>query len=225
MPIRIVPLITNQFYHLFNRGINKQSIFLESRDYSRAVQAFEFYSFAEPVSRFSKFLQLPKENREKLWQEMRKGKRLVEIISYCLMPNHFHFLLKQIQNGGISKFLRLFEDSYTRYFNTKYEKFGPILQGQFKAVRIEDDNQLLHLSRYHHLNPYTSYLVKDFVSCENYLWSSFPEYLGKTKISICQKEIIMANFKDPTDYQKFVLDQADYQRELDGIKHFLLEET
>lgn len=223
MPARIIPLVNDEFYHLFNRGINKQPIFLNARDYSKAIETFEFYSSIEPIASFSKFLKLAREEREKLWQEMRKGKHLVEIISYCLMPNHFHFLLKQIEDGGISKFLRLFQDSYTRYFNTKYERFGPILQGQFKAVRIESDNQLLHLSRYLHLNPYTSYLVKDFASCENYPWSSFAEYLGKTKTNLCRKEIILGNFKNIADYQKFVSDQADYQRELNQIKHLALE--
>lgn len=152
-----------------------------------------------------------------------EGKRLIEFVCFCFMSNHFHFLLKQSKDNGISKFMGQFENSYTRYFNTKYNKNGPILQGRFKAVMVEDDYQLLHLSRYIHLNPYSSFVVKNLADLESYPWSSLPEYLGKTEREICNKEIILSNFKTIEDYQQFVFDQADYQRNLEKIKHLLLE--
>lgn len=224
MPVRLVPLITDEYYHIFNRGINKQPIFLGIGDYHRVIDILEFYSFASSKLRFSKFILLPKEERTSLWETIKKeNKRLVDIICYCIMPNHFHFLLRQREEGGISKFMAKLQNSYTRYFNTKHGKIGPILQGQFKAVRIEDDNQLLHVSRYIHLNPYTSFVVKGLDDLEHYLWSSFPEYIGERNTSICSKEIILANFKDSRDYKRFVFDQADYQRRLKEIKHLSLE--
>lgn len=149
--------------------------------------------------------------------------KLVDIICFCLMPNHFHLLLNQLKDNGISKFMANLQNSFTRYFNTKHERIGHLLQGQFKAVLIEDDNQLLHVSRYIHLNPYSSYVVKDLESLEQYLWSSFPEYLGKVAAEICNKEIILSQFKDKKDYKKFVFDQADYQRRLEEIKHLVIE--
>lgn len=225
MPARIIPLVTGEFYHIFNRGINKQPIFLTTKDYFRAIEVLEFYSFATAKLRFSKFLLLPQEERRRLWEKLRKeGEKLVEFISFSLMPNHFHFLLVQRQESGISKFMRYLQDSYTRYFNTRHKKFGPILQGQFRAVRVEDENQLLHLSRYIHLNPYSSFVVKDPKQLETYPWSSLPEYLGRTKTNICNKQIILSNFKSLQDHQKFIFDQADYQRRLEEIKYLLLEE-
>lgn len=163
-----------------------------------------------------------------------KRKFLVEMIAFCLMPNHFHLLLKQVQENGISAFTGNFTNSYTRYFNTKQKRIGPLFQGKFKAVRVETNEQLLHLSRYIHLNPYSSYLIKTLDKLENYPYSSFSEYLYPKKIFNCEKEIIFHDFKDVSSYKrslqvsetykKFILNQADYQRRLQTVKHLALEE-
>lgn len=116
-----------------------------------------------------------------------------------------------------------FQNSYARYFNTKSKRISPLWQGQFKAVRIEDDNQLLHISRYIHLNPYTSFVVKNLKALLQYQWSSLSEYLNPATGGICSKEIILSQFGNLDDYQKFILDQADYQRRLEGIKHLILD--
>ena len=224
MPARIIPLVTGQIYHIFNRGINKQPIFLGISDYIRILDLLEFYSFAAPKLRFSKFLLLSHAEKSKFWESVRQANnKIVEFMVFCLMPNHFHLLLQQKKDGGISKFMAIFQNSYTRYFNIKHKKIGTISQGQFKAVRVEDDYQLLHLSRYIHLNPYSSFVVKSFADIESYPWSSFPEYLGRAKTEICNTRIILANFQNVKKYQKFVLDQADYQRDLEKIKHQVLE--
>ena len=139
------------------------------------------------------------------------------------MQNHFHFLLKQNVENGISLFLAQFQNSYTRYFNTKNRRQGHLLQGQFKAVRIEDDDQLLHVHRYIHLNPYVSYVVKDIKELEEYKYSSFPEYLNREKNEICDKPIILSHFPTIKQYKKIITDQADYQRELGQIKHLVME--
>lgn len=223
MPARFTPLVTDQYYHIFNRGVNKQPIFEAIRDYKRALDILNFYSF-NPKLRFSKFLLLSKEEKSNFMDNLHKvNDKLVDIICFCLMPNHFHLLLNQMKDNGISKFMANLQNSFTRYFNTKHERIGPLLQGQFKAVLIEDDNQLLHLSRYIHLNPYSSYIVKNLGILEEYPWSSFPEYLGRTAIEICNKNVILSQFKDRIAYKKFVFDQADYQRKLEAIKHLVLE--
>lgn len=223
MPARFTPLVTDQYYHIFNRGVNKQPIFQGVRDYKRAVDILEFYSL-NPKLRFSKFLLLSQEERTNFMDSLRKiNDKLVDIICFCLMPNHFHLLFSQKKDNGISKFMANLQNSYTRYFNTKHERVGPLLQGQFKAVLIEDDNQLLHVSRYIHLNPYSSFVVKDLVSLEDYQWSSFPEYLGIADKEICEKKIVLDHFKSTQDYKQFVFDQADYQRKLEKIKHLILE--
>lgn len=224
MPGRKIPLVTNQIYHVLNRGVASQPIFLSKKNYQRGVEAFCYYqNRALPLS-YSHFLDLSQKRREKLLETLRKKRDfLVEIIAYCLIPNHFHFLLKQLQKDGISLFMSKFSNSYTRYFNTAYKRVGSLFQGKFKAVRIETDEQLIHVSRYIHLNPYSSYVVKTLKDLEKYPYSSLPEYLNLTKNEWCQKEAVLEHFKNPTDYKRFVFDRADYQRRLGQIKHLVLE--
>lgn len=223
MPARFTPLVINQYYHIFNRGVNKQPIFQGLRDYKRALDILEFYSYNTKL-RYSKFLLLSQEDKNSFMDNLLKeNDRLVEIVCFCLMLNHFHLLLNQKKDNGISKFMANLQNSYTRYFNTKHDRVGPLLQGQFKAVLVEDDNQLLHLSRYIHLNPYSSFIVKKIEDLKGYQWSSFPEYLGKVDTALCNKQIVLSHFKDIEGYKKFVFDQADYQRKLEEIKHLTLE--
>jgi len=224
MPGRKVPLVTNQIYHVLNKGIASQPVFLNKRDYNRALQTIFYYQNKEFPLKYSRFLELSNKRRLKILEKLKTQRKfLVEIIAFCLMPNHFHLLLKQIINEGISNFISNFTNSYTRYFNTKRERKGPIFQGKFKAIRIENDEQLLHVSRYIHLNPYTSFIVKSAKEIENYPYSSFTKYLEKASAEFCDKKIILDQFKNLASYKKFVLDQADYQRKLEIIKHLLLE--
>lgn len=226
MPGRKVPLVNNEIYHILNKGISLQPTFLIKRDYHRALQTIFYYQNQKPPVKYSRFLSLSNKQREIILDNLKKqGLILVEIIAFCLMPNHFHLLLKQVIDGGISKFIGNFTNSYTRYFNTKHKREGALFQGKFKAVRIESDEQLLHVSRYIHLNPYSSYVIKTLGELENYSYSSLPEYLQKLPNNFCQKEIILDQFKNINSYKNFVFDQADYQRELENIKHLTLEDN
>ncbi|OGH11746.1 MAG: hypothetical protein A2857_02780 [Candidatus Levybacteria bacterium RIFCSPHIGHO2_01_FULL_36_15] len=146
----------------------------------------------------------------------------MDIIAYCFMNNHFHFLLKQLKDNGIVKFMAKFTNSYTKYFNTKYERVGPLFQGVFKAVHVEDDEQLLHLSRYIHLNPVTSYIIKS-EDLSSYKWSSYQGYLKIVENKMVNISEVGSFFKKPMDYEKFVLDQADYQKQTKFIEHLLID--
>lgn len=224
MPGRKTPLITDLVYHVINRGIWSLPIFNNRRDYLRIINAMFYYQNVDVPLSYSKFLSLSLNDRLLRLKLLKKNERfLVEIIAYCLMPNHFHLLLKQVEENGISSFVGKLINSYTRYFNTKNEKVGPILQGRFKAVRVESDEQLLHLSRYIHLNPYSSHILNKPADLLGYSFSSFPEYLGKVEPTLCSKELVLNNFKDREEYEKFVFDQADHQRNLEKIKHLALE--
>lgn len=172
-----------------------------------------YYQLEGPKPKLSNFF------KYKLF-EPNYNKKIVDIVCYCLMPNHFHFLLKQLKDGGITEFVSKLSNSYTKYFNTKEKRVGPLFQGEFKSVLVESDERLLHVSRYIHLNPLTSYLVKDLNSYE---WSSYLEYINGGK-EICAKEDILSFFKSPSKYKQFVLDQADYGLTLENIKHQVLEE-
>lgn len=221
MPQRKILLVNNEFYHIFNRSINKEPIFVKQRDCQRSLKTISYYMFKNPPIRLSYFLALGQEKRFEITKTFYS--KIVDVVSFALMPNHFHFLLKQNEDKGISKFLALFENSYTRYFNTKNNRQGHVFQGQFKAVRIEDDDQLLHVNRYIHLNPYSSYVVKTLADLESYPYSSFPEFLNSLPSKIYNKEIILDHFPAISKYKEFVFDQANYQRKLEEIKHLILE--
>lgn len=224
MPGRQIPLVTDEIYHIVNRGIASQPIFTNQKDYLRALNAIFYYQNQNPFPRYSFFLRLPSEQKTEILKHLkRKNEFLVEIITFCLMPNHLHLLLKQLKENGISNFMSNVSNSYTRYFNTKQKRIGPLLQGKFKAIRVETDEQLLHLSRYIHLNPYSAFIVKDLINLENYPHSSLPEYLNPQISSHCNKEMVLGHFKNISAYKKFIFDQADYQRKLEEIKHLVLE--
>lgn len=222
MPYRKTIFATNEIYHVVNRSIAQIPIFKETRDCQRALEVIDFYRYIKPPLSFSHYKRLPKEDKEKFIESLRKQKTLMEIIAFCLMPNHCHFLLKQIEEKGISIFMRNFQDSYARYFNTKYKRAGGLFQSMFKAIRIETGEQLLHVSRYIHLNPVSAYLI-EVRGLENYRWSSFPEYINPSRSLFTNPDFILSFFKTKGVYKKFIFDQADYQRELEKIKHLVLE--
>lgn len=184
----------------------------------------EYYQIKSPPLKLSRFLTLPIEEMKLQEGKLNTGeKKLVAIIAFCFMPNHFHFLLKQLVKGGISRFMSNFQNSFTRYFNTRRERVGPVFLGQFKAVRVENEEQLLHVSRYIHLNPYSSSLVGSIKALEGYPWSSLGEYLCPQEGGTCEKAVVLGAFKSKGEYREFVFDQADYQRKLEAIKHLLFE--
>ena len=223
MPIRSTPLVSQEIYHVINRGIAGLNIFLNKSDYTRFIKTFQYYNNEKPPTKFSNYRNLYRINPKILLKFDKPKKPIVEIIAFCLMPTHFHFLIKQLNDNGISEFLRKIANSYARCFNTKYKRRGPLYEGRFKAIRIESENQLLHVNRYIHLNPYSSRLLKDLNQLFTYTYSSLPEYLNFNSTNICSKDIIFSHFKDLEDYKKFIMDQADYQQSLEEIKHHLLD--
>ena len=171
-----------------------------------------------PRIKFSKYIVLKDKARydkENLLQEKRK---LIEIIAYCIMPTHIHLILKQSKKYGISKFMNNILDSYTRYFNTKHKRKGPLWETRFKNILVETDEYLLHLTRYIHLNPVTANLVD---KPEDWLVSSYNEYLLRVGNKVCEyNDVLNIN---PVSYKKFVDDRISYQKELAKIKHLLFD--
>ena len=210
MPGRDTALVNGSYYHIYNRGCDKRDIFLQPRDHKVFQQTFYYYQFLGPKPRFSQF----SKSANNLFNPF-KNEKLVDIICYCLMPNHFHFLLKQLKDGGIARFISQICNSYTKYFNIKYKRVGALLQGSFKSVYIDSDEQFKHLSRYIHLNPVVSGLVKDIIS---YKWSSYPEYLNGENL-ICSSNAILDLFPSVQKYQEFVESQIEYGTTLELLKH------
>jgi len=222
MPYRKTVFTNDETYHLLNRGINYFPIFTSPKEYQRFVDLLNYYRFEKPQFSFSYFSRLAKEDKGKFLASLENSKKLVEIYAYCLMPSHFHLLIKQLQINGIRIMLSNLENAYVRYFNLKHERLGPLFESMFKAVRIEDDEQLLHVSRYIHLNPSTSYEV-EINKLPKYPWSSLPQYLSGYSSSFINMDLILGLIGNARKYQDFVFDQAQYQRELHKIKHLLFE--
>lgn len=222
MPRRLTPLVTDEIYHVFNRGIDRRPTFLTVTEYRRAIALINYYHYAEIPGRYSDFIVLSTEIQEQILKKLaQENKLLVEILSYCLMPNHFHLLLKQNVDKGISQFMANWQNSYTRYHNLRHERTGPLFVDQFKAVRIETEEQLLHVSRYIHLNPFSGSIIKSLPELANYPWSSLNQFL-KFKTGLCSTSMILGNFSKKS-FAKFIFNQADYQQKLEAIKHLLQE--
>lgn len=219
---RKISFRNGEIYHVFNRGIDRRSIFTNKRGLYRAQSLIKFYRHKEIPARFSQVMHQPQDIREKILEKLYAGERIINILAYCLMPNHFHFLLKQTNDKGIATFISNFSNAYTKYFNTKAERTGPLLEGVFKAVHIESEEQLIHVSRYIHLNPVASSIIPK-EQLNNYLWSSYPEYIEMSDTVICEKELVLSYFKSVAEYQKFMEDQIDYAKQLEAIKHLILE--
>lgn len=222
MPIRTTPLVNGEYYHVYNRGVVSQPTYFLKKDNRRFLNTLQYYRFNNLPLRLSHFLNGSEEERN---NSMKKflliNNKLVDIIAFCLMPNHFHLLLRQITDNGISKFMKKVGDSYTRYFNTKHIRVGPLFQGAFKVTHISNDEQLIHISRYIHLNPLVSYVIKE-QKLLGYPWSSLDDYLtGNT--SFTNSKDVLTFFKSPETYLKFILDQADYGKQLESIKHLIIE--
>jgi len=223
MPIRKTPLVSNEIYHVFNKSLDGRHIFIDKKSLQRAFLCMQYYQRSTPPLKFSHFLQLSKDYQEKILQNIKSDKSLnIEFLAFCFMPSHFHFLIKQVSENGISRFTSNFINSYTRYFNTRHDRNGHLFQGQFKAVHVEDDDQLLHISRYIHLNPYSSHLVKNIDDLVKYPWSSYTEYLEGGEVC-AGKDMILDQFNNSNDYELFVKDHSDYQRNLESIKHLALD--
>jgi len=215
-------LVVGQVYHIFSRSIAGFKIINNESEFSRMRATIRYYRREKPPIKFSKFIKSArvKDNHPAETILLADQEKLVEIIAYCLMPTHLHLILKQLKENGISAFMSNILNSYTRYFNTKIDRKGPLWEGRFKNVLVETDEQLLHLTRYIHLNPVTAYLIN---KPEEWPASSYQEYLLKVNDNdrICKYNDILDI--EPTSYREFVEDMTSYQRELATIKELLFE--
>ena len=184
------------FYHIYNRGTEKREIFPSNTDRDRFVALLYLANGTVPVHlenfrRAEQGLTLLK-----LALEMDRGKPLIDIAAYCLMPNHFHLLVRELSEGGTSKFMQKLTTGYTMYFNLKNERTGALFQGTFKMRHADNDRYLKYLISYIHLNPVklidpkwkkaglrSSRIARRFLNA--YSYSSFLDYVGEHRIENC----------------------------------------
>lgn len=174
--------VTGEIYHIYNRGVEKRLIVQNDKDRFRFIHdMFEFNDEAPTlnVGYRHKTKTTPRRIR----------KLLVEILCFCIMPNHYHFLVRQKMDNGITLFMRKFGTGYTNYFNKKYQRVGPLFQGKFKAVLVKQEPHLLYLPHYIHLNPLDLIMPKwktqlmpntrkALAFLESYRWSSYLDYMN-----------------------------------------------
>lgn len=222
MPSRKIPLVSDNYYHVFNRSQHHQPIFESKFLCQYFLKSLWFYKSSDPPTKLSKFLGLEKDNFKTAYDAIDCGKQLVEISAFCLMPNHFHVLLKQLEDNGISKFMSQVQNSYTKTYNQKNKTYGHVFSEQFKSVHIENENQYLHTFRYILLNSYSSGIVKNIQDISTYPYSSFNERT-KNLFRVTSQTEINKYFDDQQKLSSFVLNHADYQKSLESIKHLIFE--
>ena len=205
-------IVTDEIYHVYSKSIAEYIIFNNDFEYSRMREVIEYYRTERLFASFSRF------KERNIQVKQLDAKRLVQIICYCIMPTHIHLVLKQMKDKGISVFMNNVFNSYSRYFNIKHNRKGPLWESSFKKVLVESDSQLLHLTRYIHLNPATAYIVNN---PEDWKWSSYREYVFGNREGICEYDNLL-DIK-PEEYKKFAEDRIYYQRELAKIKNMILE--
>ena len=179
--------VNNEIYHIYNRGVEKRTVFLKEADYLRFIVDLYEFNDSAPATNSGYFL-----NRDSIEVRLQypKKEKLVEILAFCLMPNHYHLLLRQYVENGITNFMRKLGTGYTNFFNLKYERVGALFQGKFKAVLVEQEAHFIHLPHYIHLNPLELIIPewkeggvvnieKAIKFLEQYRWSSFLDYLEK----------------------------------------------
>ncbi len=211
------PLYPNEIYHIFNRSIAGFRIFGEEEEKQRFLQTLIYYLNKKELS-LSVFLRKNKAFYDNLLLASEKS-NIGKIIAYCVMPDHYHLVVKIRDSAGFSRYINDVENSYTRYFNTKKERKGPLWEGRFKRVRVKTEEQLLHLTRYIHLNPTSDNLVD---KPEKWKFSSYRDYISNPKIL---KEFVRElSIIDPKKYKEFVESRKDYQRKLKEIRKLLFKE-
>ncbi len=219
MTARKTPLSEGNIYHIFTKSIAGFEIFRSDSDYERMRTLLKYYNVEKPPLKFSAIAERKDMRLSLLYDDIADGE-LVGIISYCFMPTHIHLILKQVKERGISIFMSNVLNSYTRYFNIKTKRKGPLWESRFKSVLVTTDEQLLHLTRYVHLNPTTANLVNE---PNDWDFSSYREFLGEIEIedSICNH----SKFLDiePETYKEFVSSRINIQQELAKIKGLCLE--
>jgi len=175
MPSVKISMVTNETYHVYNRGVDKRDIFLDKYDYIRFYQSLHLFNSVEPVTNFRVAQNTGKDN---------VVKKLVEISSYSLLPNHYHLILQQVHDGGIGEFLRRVSSGYTSYFNEKYGRSGSLFQGTFKRVHISSEEQKQYVFAYVNENHQVHGMVID----RELYHSSSIHYQGKRKSQVIKSE-------------------------------------
>jgi len=173
LPRRFTQFVKGNYYHVYHRGADKQKIFYESENYLYFLRLLKKYS----------------------------GEFEIAVIAYCLMPNHFHLLVRVDGEKDLSKFVSTILNTYVQALNKRYHRSGPLFIERFKSIHVDKDNYLIHLCRYIHLNPLKANLVKDL---KDWSFSNYLEFVGLREGKLFEYDFFSAYFANPDDYREFV---------------------
>jgi len=199
-------IITGEYYHVYSRGADRRLTFYDDHDRERFIRSM--IAFNDLNNKEKKLSRLK-------CRPVTSTRPLVKILSYALMPNHHHFLVRQLVDDGIGLYMQRIGAGYACYFNKRHKRTGCLWESEYKAVRIETDAQLLHISRYIHLNPLKLFFPNwktDGVPCweeahhalKLYMWSSYPHFLGIVDDPLVNDGLFATLFSNATDYENFM---------------------
>ncbi|MFH1473204.1 MAG: transposase [bacterium] len=209
--MRKVPLVEGEYYHIFNRGTDKRLVFQQEGDFQRFLKSMKEFNIVKPIG--SIYENSFRKNKNK------KSDPLVEFLAYCLNPNHYHFILKQVSKDGIQKFMQRLGNGYTKYFNEKYKRSGVLFQGRFKSVHIESDEQLFYMNTYVNFN-YLVHKLGHWMSK-----SSWNEYVGKISQDdkLCNISMIKDRIGNIKKYQTLATETVEEISRKRGLEKINLE--
>ena len=195
------PFVIGEYYHLYSRGVEKRKIFLDQNDYSH-------FTFLLYICNTLKSIKL-----RDLGKKFERGESIVEIGAYCLMPNHFHLLVKEKQENGISTYMRKVMTAYSMYFNKKYGRTGTLFEGVFKSSYCTGDVYLKYLYSYIHLNP-AKQIDKNWRHSNSERKSKLLEYVSNYKYSSLQEYLFNFYIINPKPFPEYFANAAEHKREL-----------
>lgn len=231
--MRKINFVNEQYYHIYNRGVEKRNIFLDNGDYVRFIHYLYALNDSNPSVNLSRSIYKQNNEGGRTFFVNQKRELIVKIHAFCLMPNHYHLILEQSVEGGIIKFMQKLGTAYAMFFNTKYKRSGVLFQGKFKATIIDNDAYFMQLLRYIHLNPvglidpnWKTEGISNPKKIQKYLnsyrWSSHPDYIGKENFSsVSYRDFAQLLFTNVNAYQDFI--NQYLAEDFDNIKDFTLE--
>ncbi len=220
MSQRKILFAINEFYHIYNRGNSKQTIFHDRKDYERFLKLLF-------LSNDSNKFKIQSFKDKNIFETTETQDRLVSIGSYCLMPNHFHILITQTENGSISKFMQKVSTGYSMYYNQKYKRTGTLFEGKFKSVHINNDSYLKYIFSYIHLNPikiiqndWKEVGIKNLDGALDYLnkyhYSSYLDFKNNDRVEkiILNKTVFPDYFPTKDVFEKEIINWINYRQDL-----------
>jgi len=219
--MRKQPLITGQYYHIYNRGVDKRDIFVDKNDIYRFIESVKEFN---RVDKINSIANLRKSNNSQIGPKALSGEKIIEIIGYCFNPNHFHLIIKQSVDGGIAKFMQKLQSGYTSYFNIKNFRTGSLFQGTFKSQLIMNDDYFNKLIGYVNKN----YLIHNIPENKNDLVFSGDYEYENNKFNIISKnegQRILQIFGGDNKFKKHCNEIVSIVREERGKKSLLEDEN